>query len=46
MRLMLAENGLSQMGPPLPPGMGSTPLDKASQIINSIQAVQNIPFVG
>ena len=35
MRLMLAENGLSQMGPPLPPGMGSTPLDKATQIINS-----------
>ena len=46
MRLMLAENGLSQMGPPLPPGMGSSPLDKAAQIINSIQAVQNIPFVG
>jgi len=46
MRLMLAENGLSQMGPPLPPGMGSSSLDKAAQIINSIQAVQNIPFVG
>jgi hypothetical protein len=26
--------------------MGSSPLDKASQIINSIQAVKNIPFVG
>ena len=46
MRLMLAENGFSQMGPPPPPGSGPSPLDKAAQIINSIQAVKSIPFVG
>jgi hypothetical protein len=46
MRLMLAENGFSQMGPPPPPGLGQTPLDKAAKIINSIQAVKSIPFVG
>ena len=34
MKLQLAENA------------GNTPLDKAAKIINSIQAVKNIPFVG
>lgn len=42
MRLQLAENGLSQATTPGTPSA----LDKASQIINSIQAVKNIPFVG
>jgi len=42
MRLQLAENGLSQATTP----GGTSNLDKASQIINSIQAVKNIPFVG
>jgi len=42
MRLQLAENGLSQATTPGTPSA----LDKASQIINSIQAVKSIPFVG
>jgi hypothetical protein len=42
MRLQLAESGLSQATTP----GGPSALDKASQIINSIQAVKNIPFVG
>jgi hypothetical protein len=41
MRLQLAENGFSQATP-----QAASPLDKAAQIINSIQAVKNIPFVG
>lgn len=41
MRLQLAENGLSQATPGAPSN-----LDKAAQVINSIQAVKNIPFVG
>lgn len=43
MRLQLAENGLSQIAPPAQPGNA---LEKAQQIINSIQAVKTIPFVG
>jgi len=39
MRLQLAESGLSQ-------AQGKSPLEKAAEIINSIQAVKNIPFVG
>jgi len=39
MRLQLAESGLSQATP-------QSPVDKAAQIINSVQAVKNIPFVG
>ena len=39
MRLQLAENGFSQ-------AQSKSPLDKAAEIINSIQAVKNIPFVG
>lgn len=41
MRLQLAENGLTQATPGAPSN-----LDKAAQVINSIQAVKNIPFVG
>jgi hypothetical protein len=41
MRLQLAENDFSQATP-----QAASPLDKAAQIINSIQAVKNIPFVG
>jgi hypothetical protein len=39
MRLQLAESNLSQ-------AQGKSPVDKAAEIINSIQAVKNIPFVG
>jgi len=50
MQLQLAENGFSQMGPPEPPSKFqvklNTATDKAAKIVNSIQAVKNIPFVG